>query len=207
MSGFVDRRRIVFSAAPSLIQLVNAVSPAVSDRFELVKETAAMRSSATGVRAYSSTDWRLRMPRWSEQTISSIQANTPAPWVNVIAKPHIGTVVERFAQVSHGHAGKPAAQSRTSSRVHLGPYSLASPAAMRRYKRLSNRTGAGLDPCAAIQTQSLPKDRKARLCSGRGPRCEEAQHFIQRFCGPARARQDWKRFGNTGTAGGTCRDS
>ena len=69
--------------------------------------------------------------------------------------------------------------------------SLASPAAMGR-KRLSNRTGAGLDPCAAIQTRielAEGQEREIVFVFGAAGSSDEAQHFIQQFGGPARARQ------------------
>ncbi|MBT9568970.1 MAG: cyclic beta 1-2 glucan synthetase, partial [Thiobacillus sp.] len=69
--------------------------------------------------------------------------------------------------------------------------SLASPAAMRR-KRLSGRTGAGLDPCGAIQTQfDLDKgqEREIVFIFGAARDSQEAQHLIQRFAGTAGARQ------------------
>ncbi len=69
--------------------------------------------------------------------------------------------------------------------------SLASPAAMRR-TRLSGKTGAGLDPCAAIQTQIELGDGQEReivFVFGAARNTDEAQHFIQQFGGPAGARQ------------------
>ncbi len=69
--------------------------------------------------------------------------------------------------------------------------SLASPAAMRR-ERLSGRTGAGLDPCAAIQTQIELADGQEReivFVFGAARNSDEAQHFIQRFSGSAGARE------------------
>ncbi len=69
--------------------------------------------------------------------------------------------------------------------------SLTSPAAMHR-KRLSGRTGAGLDPCAAIQTQielAEGQEREIVFIFGAASNSDEAQHFIQRFSGPAGARQ------------------
>ena len=69
--------------------------------------------------------------------------------------------------------------------------SLTSPAAMRR-KRLSGRTGAGLDPCAAIQTQielAEGQEREIVFIFGAARNTAEAQHCIQRFSGPASARQ------------------
>ena len=69
--------------------------------------------------------------------------------------------------------------------------SLASPAAMGR-ERLSGRTGAGLDPCAAIQTQIELADGQEReivYVLGAARDTDEAQYFIQRFGGPAGARQ------------------
>ena len=69
--------------------------------------------------------------------------------------------------------------------------SLGSPAAMRR-KRLSGKTGAGLDPCAAIQTQIELADGQEReivFIFGAARNTGEAQHFIQQFGGPAGAHQ------------------
>ncbi|MCR4300753.1 MAG: hypothetical protein NUV51_04010 [Sulfuricaulis sp.] len=69
--------------------------------------------------------------------------------------------------------------------------SLANPAAMGR-ERLSGRTGAGLDPCAAIQTRIELADGQEReivYVFGAARDTDEAQYFIQRFGGPAGARQ------------------
>ena len=69
--------------------------------------------------------------------------------------------------------------------------SLGSPAAMQR-TRLSGRTGAGLDPCAALQTQielAEGQEREIVFVFGAARDTNEAQHFIQRFGGPAGARQ------------------
>ncbi|MFP5419244.1 MAG: GH36-type glycosyl hydrolase domain-containing protein, partial [Gammaproteobacteria bacterium] len=68
--------------------------------------------------------------------------------------------------------------------------SLANPAAMRR-KRLSGRTGAGLDPSGAIQAQfDLDKgqEREIVFIFGAARDTHEAQHLIQRFGGTAGAR-------------------
>ena len=69
--------------------------------------------------------------------------------------------------------------------------SLTNPAAMGR-KRLSNRTGAGFDPCAAIQTWielAEGEEREIVFVFGAARDTGEAQQLIQRFCAPARARQ------------------
>jgi cellobiose phosphorylase len=69
--------------------------------------------------------------------------------------------------------------------------SLGSPAAMYR-KNLSGKTGACLDPCAAIQTPielSAGQEREVVFIFGAARDSDEAQYFIQRFAGPAGARQ------------------
>ena len=68
--------------------------------------------------------------------------------------------------------------------------SLADPAAMGRV-RLSGRMGAGLDPCAAVQTQLELADGQERdivFVLGAGDNRSEAQQLVQRFGGPAAAR-------------------
>ena len=81
--------------------------------------------------------------------------------------------------------------------------SLASPAAMRR-EQLSGRAGAGLDPCAAIQTQielDGGQEREIVFIFGAAGNTEEAEHFIQQFGGPAGARQAleevWEHWNRT----------
>lgn len=69
--------------------------------------------------------------------------------------------------------------------------SLASPAAMRS-KRLSGKTGAGLDPCAAIQTQLTLLENQERefvFVFGAVKNADEARHFIQQMGWPAGAKQ------------------
>lgn len=69
--------------------------------------------------------------------------------------------------------------------------SLANPAAMHR-KRLSGKTGAGLDPCAAIQSQielAHGQEREIVFLFGAGRNTDEVRHLIGRFGGPVRARQ------------------
>ncbi len=69
--------------------------------------------------------------------------------------------------------------------------SLSDPAAMRRV-RLSGKTGAGLDPCAAMQTQldlADGQEREIVFVIGAASDREEAQQLMQRFGGPAAARQ------------------
>ena len=69
--------------------------------------------------------------------------------------------------------------------------SLAAPAAMRR-SRLSGRTGAGFDPCAAIQTQVELADGQERdivFVIGAADKRADAQKLVQRFGGPAGARK------------------
>ena len=69
--------------------------------------------------------------------------------------------------------------------------SLASPAAMR-LKRLSGKTGAGLDPCAAIQTKLTlfeNQEREFVFVFGAVKNADEARHCIRQMGGPAGARQ------------------
>ena len=69
--------------------------------------------------------------------------------------------------------------------------SLANPAALRR-ERLSGKIGAGLDPCAAMQTRielADGQEREVVFILGAAHSIDEAHYFSQRFSGPAGARQ------------------
>jgi len=92
-----------------------------------------------------------------------------------------------FAQVSE-HA-RTVTGNRTEFIGRNG--SLSSPTAMRR-KHFSGRTGAGLDPCAAIQTQfelASGEEHEIVFVFGAAGNTEEARQLIQRFSGPVGARQ------------------
>jgi cellobiose phosphorylase len=68
---------------------------------------------------------------------------------------------------------------------------LSKPEAMLR-KRLSGKTGAGLDPCAAIQTHidlAVGQEREIVFVFGAAHSTDEAQYFMQRFSDSAGARQ------------------
>ncbi len=69
--------------------------------------------------------------------------------------------------------------------------SLADPAAMHR-KHLSDKVGAGLDPCAAIQTPvELASGQESEIVFvfGAAGNISEVQHFMQRFSGKTGARE------------------
>jgi len=68
---------------------------------------------------------------------------------------------------------------------------LGNPAAMRR-KRLSGRTGAGYDPCAAMQasiTLAAGQEHEVVFVFGAARNVSEAQRLVHQYSGPAAARQ------------------
>ncbi|MBF0255016.1 MAG: cyclic beta 1-2 glucan synthetase [Gammaproteobacteria bacterium] len=68
--------------------------------------------------------------------------------------------------------------------------SLASPAALRR-EQLSGRTGAGLDPCAAIQARvelGAGQEQEIVFVFGAAAHTDQARQFIDQYSGPAGAR-------------------
>jgi cellobiose phosphorylase len=61
-----------------------------------------------------------------------------------------------------------------------------------RRKRLSGKTGAGLDPCAALQAHfelAEGETREIVFVFGAARNADEARHFIQQYGGPASAHQ------------------
>ena len=101
------------------------------------------------------------------------------------------------------HAGA-GARSFTGSRLEfLGRNgALADPAALHR-QRLSGRTGAGLDPCAAMQVMvdlAAGEERELVFVLGAGDTVEAAQQLVRQYSGSASARlalesvwEFWKR--------------
>ncbi len=138
--------------------------------------------------------WELVLGEWRHSNMMHIITETD---------PHNGALFARnaygrecanrivFAQMSE--AGHTVSGSRSEFIGRNG--SLSAPAAMQR-EYLSGRTGAGLDPCAALQTHIELADGQEReivLVFGAALSIDEAQHFIQRFGGTAGARQALER--------------
>ena len=115
---------------------------------------------------------------------------------NVYNREFAGKTV--FASVSDGR------RTVTGSRMEfIGRNgTLANPRALY-YAQLSGKTGAGLDPCAALQVQVELEDGQEHelvFVLGAGNNAEEAQYLVRRFTNPMSARQSleavwefWKR--------------
>ena len=116
---------------------------------------------------------------------------------NAYSREYGGRVV--FAQVSE--RDRTVTGNRTEFMGRNG--SLGNPAALGR-KHLSGKTGAGLDPCAAIQTSVALADGQERevvFLLGAARDADEARYCIERFGGPAGARQAleavWEHWNRT----------
>jgi cellobiose phosphorylase len=146
--------------------------------------------------------WELVMGEWRHANllhiVTEIDPHNGALVVrNAYGRECAGRVV--FAQVSE--LSRTLTGNRTEFIGRGG--TLSSPAAMRR-KRLSGKTGAGLDPCAAIQTGvelAEGQERQIVFVFGAARDVDEARYFISRFCGPAGARQAletvWEHWNRT----------
>jgi cellobiose phosphorylase len=191
-SGYVCRHGFgysVFEHFESGIasELFTYVAMDAAVKFVVVKlhnqSQRARRLSLTGY-------WELVLGEWRHANLMHIVTETdPHSGAlfahNAYGREYANRVV--FAHVSE--RDRSVSGSRTEFIGRNG--SLASPAAMRR-KRLSGRTGAGLDPCAAIQTRielAAGQTREIVFVFGAAHNADEARHFIQRFGGQAGAQQ------------------
>jgi cellobiose phosphorylase len=139
--------------------------------------------------------WELVLGEWRHANLMHIVTEVD---------PHSGALFARnaygrecanrvvFAHVSNEGLSKPERTLSGNRTEFIGRNgSLASPAAMRR-QRLSGRSGAGLDPCAAIQTRvelAEGQEREIVFVFGAAGSSDEAQRLIRQFGGPAGARQ------------------
>ncbi len=203
-SGYVCRHGFGYSVfehyeAGISSELSTYVAMDAPVKFVVVK----LRNHAGRPRRLSLTGyWELVLGEWRHANLMHIVTETD---------PHSGALFARnaygrecanrvvFAQVSELERTVTGNRSEFIGRNG----SLASPAAMRR-ERLSGRAGAGLDPCAAIQTRIELADGQEReivFVFGAARNSDEAQHFIQRFGGPAGARQAletvWEHWNRT----------
>ena len=196
-SGYVCRHGFGYSVfehdeAGIASELHSYVSMDAPVKFAVIK----LRNHSERTRQLSLTGyWELVLGEWRHSNLMHIVTETD---------PHSGALFARnpygrecagrivFAHVSNEGVGE-ADQTLTGNRTEfIGRNgTLADPAAMRR-ERLSGRAGAGLDPCAAIQTRIEIADGEEReivFVFGAARNTDEAQHFIRQYGGPAGARQ------------------
>jgi cellobiose phosphorylase len=150
-----------------------------------------LRNHSGATRQLSLTGyWELVLGEWRHANhmhiVSETDAHSGALFArNAYSREHADRVV--FVQVSEQECTLTG--NRTEFIGRNG--TLASPAALRR-RHLSGRTGAGLDPCAAMQSQvelAEGQEREIVFVFGAARDSDEAHHFIQRFGGPSGARQ------------------
>ena len=203
-SGYVCRHGFGYSAFEHLeagiaSELFTYVALDAPVKFLVVK----LRNQSRRPRSLSLTGyWELVLGEWRHANLMHIVTESD---------PHSGALLARnaygrecanrvvFAQVSEPERRVSGSRSEFIGRNG----SLASPAAMGR-KRLSNRTGAALDPCAALQTRidlAEGQEREIVFIFGAAAHIDEARHLIEQFSGTAGARQAleavWEHWSRT----------
>lgn len=203
-SGYVCRHGFGYSVfehqeAGIATELYTYVAMDAPVKFVVVK----LRNHTRRPRRLSLTGyWELVLGEWRHANLMHIVTETDSQSGALFARNAYGRECANrivFAQVSE--LERTLTGNRTEFIGRNG--SLASPAAMHR-RRLSGRTGAGLDPCAALQTRielAEGQEREIVFIFGAARTTDEAQHFIRRFGGPAGARQTlevvWEHWNRT----------
>jgi cyclic beta-1,2-glucan synthetase len=203
-SGYVCRHGFGYSVfehyeAGIASELFTYVAMDAPVKFLVVK----LRNQSNRARSLSLTGyWELVLGEWRHANMMHIVTETD---------PHSGALFARNAygrecanRIVFAHVSE-RTRSITGSRTEfIGRNgSLANPAAMRR-EHLSGKTGAGLDPCAAMLTLIELAEGEMReivFVFGAARNTDEARHFIQQYGGPAGARQAleavWEHWNRT----------
>jgi len=191
-SGYVCRHGFGYSVfehyeAGIASELFTYVAMDAPVKFVVVKlHNQSKRARSVSLTGY----WELVLGEWRHANLMHIVTETDAHSEALFARNAYGRECANrvvFAHVSERE--RSVSGSRTEFIGRNG--SLASPAAMRR-KRLSGRTGAGLDPCAAIQSRielAAGQEREIVFVFGAASNAGEARQYIERFGGRAGARQ------------------
>jgi cellobiose phosphorylase len=190
--GYICRHGFGYSAfeyyqAGVSSELFTYVAMDAPVKFVVVK----LRNHSGRLRQLSLTGyWELVLGEWRHANMMHVVTETDPHSGALFARNAYGReCADRVVFVQVSEIERTVTGNRTEFIGRNG--SLTSPAAMHR-TCLSGKTGAGLDPCAAIQTQIELADGQEReivFVFGAASNADEAQHFIQRFGGPAGARQ------------------
>ncbi len=191
-SGYVCRHGFGYSVfehyeAGIFSELSTYVAMDAPVKFAVVKlRNDSRRARRVSLTAY----WELVLGEWRHTNLMHIVTETDPSSGALFARNAYGRECANrvvFAQVSEPE--RTMTGNRTEFIGRNG--SLGAPAAMRR-TRLSGRTGAALDPCAAIQAGielAAGQEREIVFVFGAARDSDEARHFLGRFGGPAGARQ------------------
>jgi cellobiose phosphorylase len=203
-SGYVCRHGFGYSVfehfeSDIASELFTYVAMDAPVKFVVVK----LRNQSQRTRSLSLTGyWELVLGEWRHANLMHIVTETD---------PHSGSLLARNAygrecanRVVFAYVSERARSMSGNRTEFIGRNgSLANPAAMRR-KRLSGRTGAGLDPCAAIQSRielAAGQEQEIVFVFGAADNTDQARHFIQQYGGPAGARQAleavWEHWNRT----------
>lgn len=203
-SGYVCRHGFGYSVFEHLeagiaSELSTYVAMDAPVKFAVIK----LRNESKRARSLSLTGyWELVLGEWRHANlmhiVTEVDLHTGALFArNAYGRECANRVV--FAQASE--RDQSVSGNRTEFIGRNGV--LANPAAMRR-KRLSGKTGAGLDPCAAIQTRiklDAGQEREIVFIFGAAGNADEARHLVQQFGGQAGARQAleavWEHWNRT----------
>ena len=208
-SGYVCRHGFGYSAfehsqAGISSEMYTYVAMDAPVKFVVVK----LRNHSGRSRRLSLTGyWELVLGEWRHANLMHIVTETDPHSGALFARNAYGSECANrivFAHVSNKQPGDPVGSVTGNRTEFIGRNgSLANPAAMRR-TRLSGKAGAGLDPCAAIQSQielADGQEREVVFILGAAGNSDEARDFVQRFAGPAGARQAletvWKYWNHT----------
>ncbi len=203
-SGYVCRHGFGYSVfehyeAGIASELFTYVAMDAPVKFVVVK----LRNSSTQTRSLSLTGyWELVLGEWRHTNLMHIVTEMDAHSGALFAHNAFGRECRNrvvFAHVSERE------RSVCGNRAEfIGPNgSLTRPAAMRR-RRLSGRTGAAFDPCAALQTRielASGQEREIVFIFGAAATADEARRFVQRFGGQEKAREAleavWEHWNRT----------
>ncbi len=198
-TGYVCRHGFgysIFEHAETGIHSRLAVYVAMDAPVKLV--VVKLRNQSGRMRRLSLTGyWELVLGEWRHASLMHIVSETDPQTGALFARNHYSR--EYAQRVVFAYVSEPGRAMTASRSEFIGRNgSLAEPMAMRRAK-LAGRTGAGLDPCAALQAWvelGEGEEHEVVFLFGSAASTDEAQHLIRRFGGIGGARQAWDTMRN-----------